>query len=282
MAGEDRIGAGFKYIFYGVADSSGYLQGNSATAATHGTIQPMVRLRGARTFPVTIPERDRVPVSGDDEPLVTFSFPSEQLPNGVMSTATKSLDFEALCKSTSVESFGDLRAGSMAAGGEVSRTMMLLLQREAKKYEGATKGVAAWEIILIPSCEINPTGAEWEQRTFNPYNYSISISKAGIGVYGGSYTEATRGTTEVTLEPIEADNPVMIEGGYGDGATSGYTLNLEPVAATAAKVHVWLDNVKQTYTTHYTVTGTGLNFVSPPGDGVHIGVMYEVAASALS
>lgn len=282
MAGEDRIGAGFKYIYYGVADSSGYLQGNSATAATNGTIQPMLRLRGARTFPVTIPERERVPVSGDDEPLVTFSFASEQLPNGVMATAVRSLDFEALVKSTLVESLGDLRAGSMAAGGEVLRTMMLLLIREAKKYEGSTKGTGAWEAVMIPACEISPAGAEWEQRTFNPYNYSINISKAGIGIYGGSYTEATRGTNELALEPIECDNPPFVMGGYGDGATTGYTLTHTPVAASAAKVHVWLDNVKQTYTTHYTVTGTGLNFVSPPGDGVHIGVMYEVAASALS
>jgi hypothetical protein len=221
-------------------------------------------------------------VSGDDEPLVTFSFASEQLPNGVMASAVRSLDFEALCKSTLVETIGDLRAGSMAAGGEVSRTMMLLLQREAKKYEGSTKGPTAWEIIMIPACEINPAGAEWEQRTFNPYNYSINISKAGTAVYGASYTEALRGTNELALEPIEADNPVMIEGGYGDGAETGFTLAYTPVAASAAKVHVWLDNVKQTYTTHYTVTGTGLNFVSAPGDGVHIGVLYEVAASSLS
>lgn len=282
MAGEDRIGAGFRYIFFGTSDTEGFLQGNGATATANGTIQPMLRLRGARTFPVTIPDRDRVPVSGDDEPLVTFSFASEQLPNGVMASAVRSLDFEALCKSTLVETIGDLRAGSMAAGGEVSRTMMLLLQREAKKYEGSTKGPTAWEIIMIPACEINPAGAEWEQRTFNPYNYSINISKAGTAVYGASYTEALRGTNELALEPIEADNPVMIEGGYGDGAETGFTLAYTPVAASAAKVHVWLDNVKQTYTTHYTVTGTGLNFVSAPGDGVHIGVLYEVAASSLS
>jgi len=282
MAGEDRIGAGFKYIYYGVADSSGYLQGNNATAATNGTIEPMLRLRGARTFPVTIPERDRVPVSGDDEPLVTFSFASEQLPNGVMATAVRSLDFEALCKSTLVESYGDIQAGSMGAGGEVLRTMMLLLIREAKKYEGATKGPSAWEAVMIPACEISPAGADWEQRTFNPYNYSINISKSGIAVYGASFTEALRGTTELALDPIECDNPPFVEGGYGDGATTGFTLAHTPVAASAAKVHVWLDNVKQIYTTHYSVTGTGLNFVVAPGDGVHIGIMYEVAASSLS
>ena len=282
MAGEDRIGAGFKYIYYGVADSSGYLQGNGATPATNGTIQPMLRLRGARTFPVTIPERDRVPVSGDDEPLVAFSFASEQLPNGVMSTAVRSLDFEGLVKSTLVESIGDLRAGSMAAGGEVSRTMMLLLIREAKKFEGATKGPLAWEVVMIPSCEISPAGAEWEQRTFNPYNYSINISKAGQGLYGGSYTEAARGTSDMAIEPIEADNPIMIEGGYGDAAQLTFPLSVLPVANSAAKVHVYLNNQKQIYTTAYSVVAGVLTFVSAPGAGVHIGVMYEVAASSLT
>lgn len=282
MAGENRVGAGFRYIYYGVANPSGYLQGNSNTPASNGTIEPMLRLRGARTFPVEVPDRDRLPVSGDDEPLVAFDFASENLPSGVMATAIRNQGFEALIQGTLEETIGDLRAGALAASGTDSENMILLLMREAKKFDGAVKGVGAWEILMLPSSTIAPLGSSWEQRTFNPYNYAITASKAARAPYGATYTEGLRGTTEMALEPIEADNPIMIEGGFGDGAETDYVLSYAPVAETAAKVHVYLNGVKQAYTTNYSVSGLTLTFLVAPGSGVHIGVMYEVSASALS
>lgn len=282
MTGEARIGAGFKYIFYGVANSSGYLQGNSASAASNGTIQPLLRLRGARTFPVQIPDRDRINVSGDDEPLATFSFASEQLPQGVLATAVRDLDFEALIQGTLAESIGDLQLGALGPSGQSNLTMMLLMMREAKKFEGSTKGVGAWEILMIPACEITPLGSEWEQRTFQPYNYSISLSKAARALYGATYTEALRGTTELALEPVFGDNPIMIEGGFGNASQQAFTLTYTPAAASGSKVLVFVNGVKQAYTTNYTVSGKTLTFVSAPASGAHIGIMYEVSASELS
>lgn len=282
MAGEDRIAAGFRYAYYAVADANGYMQGNSASAASNGTIQPMVRLRGARTLPVQVPERDRVPVSGDDEPLVTFSFASEELPNGVLGMAVRDLDFEALAQGTLAEIIGDLKAGALNPGGQANPTMMLLLQREAKKFEGNTKGPAGWEVLLIPASEITPLGSEINQRQFNEYQYAISISKAARAIYGATYTEGLRGTTEMAIEPIFSDNPIMIEGGYGDGATTIYTLSYTPVAGTAAKLHIYVNGVKRALSTNYTVSGRTVTFTVAPASGAHIGIMYEVSASALS
>lgn len=280
MAGENRIAAGFRYIYVGRANASGYLAGNIDGDASNGTIVPMQRVRGARTFPVEIPDRDRVPVSGDDEPLVTFTFASEELPSGVMATAVRDLEFEAKVQGTLAESIGDLTLGALAPGNQANETMMMLLQREAKKFEGNTKGTGAWEILLVPAAEITPLGSTWEQRTFNPYNYAISISKAARALYGATYTEALRGTTELALEPIFSDNPIMIEGGFGNASAVNFTLAYTPVSS--AKMHVYLNGVKQALTTNWTLSGRTLTFLAAPGSGVHIGIMYEVAASALS
>ena len=80
-----RIGAGYKYNFYGVVNANGYVIGSNATGPTSGAAAGlgMGRLEGARTLPLGIPEGDTVPVSGDDEPMVNFDFDSETLPNGV-------------------------------------------------------------------------------------------------------------------------------------------------------------------------------------------------------
>lgn len=282
MAGENRIGAGLRYIYYGIPNSSGYLQGTTTTPATNGTMQRMQRLRGGQTFPLTLTEPERVPVSGDDEPLVQFTFPGEALPSGNFGLAVHDMDFDALIQGTLVETIGDIRAGALAPGGQIFQPIMLLIMREAKKYEGNVKGVQTWEAVLLPSVEATPLGPEWTQRTFNPYNYAISLSKAARALYGATYTEGLRGTTELAIEPFDLENPIEIYGGFGNAVATTYALDTAPVSADGAKTHVYLNGVKQAYTTNYTISGKSLIFVAAPGSGVHIGYMQEVSAAGLS
>lgn len=285
MAGEDRIAAGFRYIFAGRVNSSGYLSGNVSAEASNGQLLRMSRIRGAQTFPVTIPEDEKLPVQGDDETLVTFRFPAAELPSGIMGLAVHDMNFDALVQGTTVETIGDLRAGAMAPSGIAPQTMALLLIREAKKYEGSTKGPIAWEILLVPSCEIIALGAEWQQRTFNAYNYSISLNKSSRAPYGATYTEGLRGTTEMPLEPIDADNPIEIYGGFGDNATASFALTTPPVSADGNKTHLYINGVKKTYgagAAGYTISGSTLIIGTAPASGAHIGYMQEISASLLS
>lgn len=285
MTGEARIGAGFRYVYVGRSDSNGYLSGNIDSAVSRGSLLRMSRLRGAQTFPVQVPDRDRVPVSGDDEPLVTFSFASEELPNGVLAMAVRDLDFDALAQGTLAQNIGDLKAGALAPSGQANQALMFLLMREAKKYEGSTKGVTAWECLLIPSCEVTPLGAEWQQRTFTPYNYGLTVSKAARAIYGATYTEFARGTSEMALEPIDADNPIEIYAGLGDNATTSFSLSNPPVSADANKTHCYVNGIKLIYGSgagKYTVSGSTLIFGTAPSTDAQIQYMQEVSASVLS
>lgn len=282
MAGEDRIGAGLRWIYYGVPNSSGYMQGNSITPATNGTIQRMNRLRGAQLVPLTLPDPEVLPVSGDDEPLVQFTFSAEGLPSGSMGLAVHDLDFDALVQGTLTEIIGNIKFGAMSPGGQVRQPLMFLIMREAKKYEGNTKGVTAWEGTFLNSVEISPSGSEWAQRAFNPYNYFMTLSKAARAPYGATYTELLRGTTEMPIDPFFSDNPIEVYGGFGNGVATSYALSNPPVSADGTYTSVFLNGVKQAYTTNYTISGSSLVFGSAPGSGVHIGYMQEVLASALS
>lgn len=282
MAGEDRIGAGLRYIYFGVPNASGYLQGTSATPTANGTIQRMQRLRGAQLFPLTIPDVDRLNVSGDDEPLVQFIFASESLPSGNMGLAVHDMDFDALIQGTKVEPIGNIRAGALAPGGQTYPTLMMLIMREAKKFQGATKGIAAWEGVFLPAVQLSPLGQEYQQRAFSPYQYAIALSKASRAPYGATYTELARGTTEMAIEPLDLDYPLEIYGGFGNGVATSFALDTAPVAADGSSTSVFLNGVKQAYTTNYTVSGLSLVFGVAPGSGVHIGYMQEVNAANLS
>jgi hypothetical protein len=271
-----RISAGFNRIFYGVVDSNGYVIGSVAAGATAGAQagSPMARLEGAVTFPVAIPEGVTVPVSGDDEPEVSFDFPSEELPNGVLGMSVRDLDFEALVQGTKVESIGDIHVGVRGPASASAVTMCLLLMRRSKKWASGVRGVSAWDIEFVPRCTIQPLGSNFEQRTHQPVNYKIVASKADRFPWGATYTEGLHGTTASVTVPIDSDNPLHIHPFLGNNSQQLFTLAYTPKSS--SKIYVYEDGVKQALTTDYTVSGKDITFVGTPGSDSQIQVAYEV------
>lgn len=277
MAGENQIAAGFKYVAYGVLNSSGIHIGNTLTGATAGsaTGHPMIRLRGARTVPVELTEPERLTVLGDNEPLVQFQFPGAELPSGILEMSVRDQSFEALIQGTREESIGDLTAGALGPSGTSTPDMCLLLMREAKKYEGAVKGVASWEILFVPQCQIVPLFSNFTQREFNPYRYSIVLSQSGRAPYGPTYTELTRGTQSMTLDPIVSDNPVWVEVWQGNGSQATWTLTYIP--KTTSKVYVYKNNGVRD--PGATVSGQTITNPVAPLTGQYVHALYEVDAA---
>lgn len=279
MAGENRIAAGFDFIYYGVLNSSGIMIGNTTTGATAGdtTGHSMLRLEGARTIPIGLPEDERLTVTGDNEPKVSFTFPANELPSGVLDMAIRNQTFEALIQGTNEETIGDLVVGTLGPSGATKPDLALLLMRQAKKYEGATKGVSAWEILFVPSCQITPLYSDITERAFNPYRYGINISKSSRAPYGATFTEGVHATTEVTLIPIESDYPLMVHVWQGNGVASAFNLGYTP--KTAAKVYAYKDNGVRD--PGATVSGLTVTYGSAPTNAQYAHALYEVDKSTL-
>jgi len=279
MAGENRIAAGFDRIFYGVNNSDGILIGNDATGAAAGntTGQSLLRLEGARTIPVAIPEPERVTVTGDNEPKVSFNFPSADLPQGILEMAVRDQSFEALVQGTKEQVLGDLSIGSLMPSGANSRNMCLLLMRQAKKWEGAARGSTAWEILFVPTCEITPLYADITERQFSPYRYSINLSKSARAPWGATFTEGLHGTTEMPLVPIESDNPVMVHAWQGNAVVQAFNLAYTP--KTIAKVHAFMNN--GVHNPGATVAGLTVTYGAVPANGQYCHALYEVDAGDL-
>lgn len=277
-----RIGAGFNSCWYGVVNSSGYMIGNTAAGATAGAQagEGMARLEGARTIPVSIPEGDTVPVSGDDEPLVQFDFESENLPSGVLEMAVRNLTFEALIQGTSVEAIGDVSVGILGPSGRAPEDMSLLLQRRSKKWSSGVRGVKAWEIILVPRCVIEPLGVDVEQRAFSPYRYKVTASKADRFAWGATFTEGLHGTTGGSIVVVESDYPVHIHAALGNNSQQVFTLPYTPKSS--SKIYVYDNGVRQALTTDYTVSGADVTFVGTPASNAVLNFLYEVDEADLS
>lgn len=279
---EKTIGAGFRYLWYGVVDSSGYFIGSTTTAPAAGnaTGSAMLRLDGARTLPVNIPEPDIVVVSGDDEPMVTFEFDPESLPSGIFEMAQRNNTFEALVQGTLVETVGDLEISVEDPKDRSSQTMCYLLSRRAKSWLTGSKGVKKWESVFIPRATTKPLFATVEQRTFTPYQYGIYLSRSDRSGWS-TININNLGTTAAPLMVIDSDNPLMPLARYtGNNAQQNFTLPYAPVSG--AKTYVYVNDVLQTVTTDYTVSSKTLAFVAAPASSAVIVVLAEIAESNLS
>lgn len=281
---EKTIAAGFRYLWYGVIDSSGYFIGSTTTAPVAGNQagSSMLRLDGARTLPVNIPEPDIVVVSGDDEPMVSFEFDSENLPSGAFEVAQRNNTFDTLIQGTTVETIGDIEMYTLDPKDRESQSMCMLLSRRAKSWLSGTKGVKKWENLFIPRCTIKPLFTTIEQRTFTPYQYAINLSRSDRSGWS-TISESLHGTTAASLLPIDSDNPLMPLARFtGDGAETDFTLPFAPVSG--AKTYVFVNDVQQTVTTDYTVSSTTLAFEggSTPASDAVIVVLAEIDESNLS
>lgn len=279
---EARIGAGLNYVYYGVVDANGYLQGNSADGPSAGAQagEGMTRLEGAQVFPIGVPEDEIITVLGDNEPLVTFKFPSAELASGVFEMAASDLDFEALVQGTKVEILGDLRHGLLSASGATSPTIALLIQNQSKKWASGARGTAAWEYVLLLAVEVTPLFKDVEQRTHSPYRYNVNLSKADRATYGATLSETTHGAEKAAYIVGESDNPVHLHAWQGNNAETAFTLTFTPKAT--GKVYLFVNGVRQVDPGDYSVSGTTITFVAAPASASRIIAIYEVDADVIT
>lgn len=277
-----RIGAGYDRTEWGLVNTAGLVYGTSLNGPTAGDAngEPMKRLRGSRTLPVTIPEPERVPVTGDNEVLAAFQFPGGELPNGILEVAVNNMDFNAIAQGTKVRTMGGYSMGSLAPNGNVYPTMCLNLLRQTSKQDAGETGLTGWEGVWIPRCTLTPLNAEITERTFNPYRYAVNINPSDRAMLGYSFTEGIDGATSMAMMDFEGDYPPHQDNWKGNAVRTAFTLSYTPVTAT--DVMVALNGVLQTYTAHYTVAGNVLTMLTAPGSNIVLNSLYGSPAGDLS
>ena len=78
--------------------------------------------------------------------------------------------------------------------------------------------------------------------------------------------------TRVGGKFLEADFVQEVPSGTVNGSNVNFTLSSAPADPT--RVMVWLNGIKQIYTTDYSVSGTTVTFVTAPADGQSVDVAF--------
>lgn len=274
------IAAGFRFLHYGVTGPAGYMIGNTLAGASAGQLQGLTRLEGARTLPVNIPETETLTVSGDDQPLVQFQFDAEDLASGVLQMALRDASFEALIQGTAVESLAGGSFGVYQPDNPSPPDMVLVAQRQSKKWATGVRGVKAWEVTIIPKATVAPLYTTIEQRTFQPYQYKYTSSKADTKPWGATFTELLNGAQQGAAIVADSDYPIYIVAFQGNGSQVNFTLPFAPVSP-SGNMAVFVGQLQKYITTHWTVSGNTLSFLVAPGNGVYGHAIFGVAESVL-
>lgn len=275
------IGAGFRVIHIGQADVNGYFVGGYTAAAAGADVgSGMERIFGAQTLNLSVPEPTRVTASGDDGPMATFEFSAEDLPADVLALAARSLAFEAFVQGSKVETIDGLDViVSQPRGNDEAPAIVMVLSRRAKNQSGGKQ----WETKIVPSAAITPLGAEFQQRSVTPYRYAISTTTTDRTPWGKLLSASANGATAGPILDIEADNPVMMHAFLGNGTEADVILDYTPIAT---KVSVYVDGVKQTLTTDFTVSTSTKTVTfeagSIPAASELVVVLYEYDASEIA
>ena len=120
------------------------------------------------------------------------------------------------------------------------------MARFFKNPDIVKNGKLAARLPIVPSSAYGDTPVDGLIR----YNQN---SKRIEFYYNGVWSQVAKiGSVQIVAETV----------GYGDGSNSAFTMSQSETDPTA--IAVFVGGVYQTPTVHYTVSGTSINFQSPP------------------
>lgn len=274
------IGAGFNFCFVGTLNSDGVVIGSGDTEPVAGAADgnTLLRVEGAQTAPIQIPDSDVVDVLGDDEHQVSFDFGESSGINGALELSTRSLWFEAYVQNTSVYTVGGLSAGVQSPTPQNLRNLVGLFMRRAVSWYPATRGNEKWEIIFAPGITINPKGVAITQRQHDAYRYFITLSKSNIFPWGETFFDSAIGANTAPLVPIESTAPYALDIFKGDGARTVFNLAKTPLTGGSSIIVV---NKLQAAAT-ISAAPDRVTFVAAPGNNQFVHVFYQVPKEQLA
>lgn len=276
------ISAGADIAFYGTLDSTGYFIGATGTAPVAGNQDglPALVLDGIKNAPHTVVEPETVNVTGDNTVLGQFQFEPAELASFVLEVGTQDLTFEALCQGTLVHDDGDLSIGIIQPGAASYRDMCLMVTAEAKSRASGSVGTGSFHSLLIPSCTIVPMARDgFQERAEAAFRYKVQVNAVDQYPWGLALSAVNNGTVEGSGFYITSENRIAMHAFTGDGTETDFNLDYTPAEASGDKCLVYVNGVKQTYTTAYTVSTSTkvLAFATGaiPASAAKIVVVYE-------
>jgi hypothetical protein len=275
---EKLASAGLDSVHVGVLNSNSIFSG-AAAAPANGDDSGALIMIGAQTADIQVPELERVNVEGNDGRLATFQFESGSETGFTFESGSVDFAIAALLQGTNVYALGDWDFNLIRPGTRTPISMAWIINTQAKSQAAASLNQAGFRVALIPKVEVTYLGPGGiSNRNAHVNRFSAIINAAGSHFWGTALSEANEGDVKADAIEFWAENRLTAHAFIGDGVITTTVLDFTPAGDhTTNKIAVWVDGVKQTATTDYTVVPATktLTWVSVPAAGEEAVIVYE-------
>lgn len=265
---------GSQYTFWGIVDSSGYVQGTSG-AISAGANSGMGRLKGVSSIAVNLPDTPRVPVQGDNGAITSFMLAPSELPTGTLATTVFDQTFSTKPIGLLVETESNWDfSGIFPACFDYAR-ICFIVNSPASIQDSGDLDVGAWQVYIFMNTTVMPMKpGELTTGAAQTFTSDLSFKRADKTIWGKSFTSVTNGSTSFAATQFASGYPVHCQTLIGNGAVTTLLLDYTPVTTIADYVKVWKDGVELALTTDYTVSGSTITFVAAPASNTKVICLY--------
>ena len=275
------VPSGFDLIGYTIKNSDGYAIGGSGTlVAGDPDGSPMLRLVGAQTVDPSLPESETVTAIFDDGPGPSRIFAATDNPSSVIELGV--VDFEAVARMIG----GTVRSKAGAQFIVLGPTsierpdLMMVFQHHSQSWAAGYKNAEQRGGVWVPSIQVDPLGYALNQRQYQVNRLKMTIGKSDKHVTGESMIAGVDGFTDGTTFPFQGPYAQWLHSFMGNNSVDEFNLVYTPLTpATLSEVYV--NGVKQAYTTDYTIAAKVLTFVSAPAANAVIECLFNFSRTEL-
>ncbi len=249
-------------------DANGYPTVESATEYSG------IRIMGAKSLTLNIPDWQRLTATGDDRVLAQFVLPAQEGVTGELRVGALDMTAEALVSGINVKTVGESKVLPMATEQADLPDMWLLAWREAKSVVSGDSGRGHYEWVLMRA-KLTPLGGEWGERATEERRYMVTAQVTSKWPWGEALVFATDGCTEMQLAYGASEYVPRLSAFEGTGAAVLFSL-VGKTAVSTDKMTVY-NNGTEVVAALAKAVGS-LTFDVAPADGAKIVLFAEVAS----
>lgn len=267
-ASQQITAVSFRGVQILAVDANGYPTVESATEYSG------IRIIGAKSMTLNIPDWQRLTATGDDRVLAQFVLPAQEGVNGELRVGSLDMTAEALLTGITVKTVGEMKLLPFATEQADLPDVWLLGWREAKSVASGDSGRGHFEHVLMRA-KLTPLGGEWGERTTEERRYMITALVTSKWPWGEALVLGTDGCEEMQLAYGTSEYVPRLSAFEGDGTTTVFNL-VGKTAISTDKMPTYKNGT--IVTTNLTKAVGSLTFTSAPTSGDKIVLFTEVAS----
>lgn len=275
MAGNYKnVAVGNKYAFIGFYDTSGrFIGGNTSAPSSGAAGSGMYRISGIKSAPVNVPESETVQVSGDDDLIADFSFPSITSRAFMIEVAMQDLRLEQRLQGKSVETLAGGNIGYMDITDAPEYDACLIFQSRAKSTDADSAGRKAWVGNIIPLATAQPLGRSgFDERGVPTWRYMITPQLSSYRPWGTTLLDDSSVQFQARFLPFSYPWPITMHAHLGTGVLGTFNLDYAPIDSSS--IASFVNRVAQTVSS-VSVPNKTLTLSGNPASNAYLTTLYQ-------